>query len=179
MIREPAVAGTFYPAAAATLAAGVDRFLGAESRAASRAGLLVPHAGYVYSGAVAGATYARVGHPGPGRSSSGPTTRAWGAPGRRCRRPRPGGRRSAWSRATSPLCEALAGAPGVAPDAAAHAREHSLEVQLPFLQRVNPELSLAALCLAHLSYAECEALAAAVAAAAREAGALRGGLLAT
>jgi AmmeMemoRadiSam system protein B len=171
MIREPAVAGTFYPAAAATLAAGVDRFLGASRAASPALGLLVPHAGYIYSGAVAGATFASAAIPdrvivlGPNHTGLG-RARAALSPAEAWRTPLGLVPRDA------PVCEALAATPGIAPDAAAHAREHSLEVELPFLQRVNPGFSLAALCLAHLSYPECEALAAVVAAAAREAGAL-------
>jgi MEMO1 family protein len=177
MIREPAVAGAFYPATADALASAVDRFLGVSRRgAASPApapalGLLVPHAGYMYSGAVAGATYAGAAVParvmvlGPNHTGLG-RARAALAPAEAWRTPLGQVPRdeATW--------QALAATPGVAPDAAAHAREHSLEVQLPFLQRTSPGFSLVALCLSHLSYPECEALAAAVASAARAAGAL-------
>jgi MEMO1 family protein len=172
MIREPAVAGTFYPAGAAALAAGVDRYLAAGGGPGRPAiGLVVPHAGYVYSGAVAGAAYGAVAVPpraivmGPNHTGLG-FARAALSPAQ------------AWRTPLGPvardedLYRALAGAPGVAPDAAAHAREHSLEVQLPFLQRAQPAPTMAALCLAHLSYGECERLAAAVAAAARDTPAL-------
>jgi AmmeMemoRadiSam system protein B len=60
----------------------------------------------------------------------------------------------------------------VAPDPAAHLREHALEVQLPFLQRARPDVAIAALCLDHLPLAACEALGQAVAAAAAPEGAL-------
>jgi AmmeMemoRadiSam system protein B len=56
------------------------------------------------------------------------------------------------------LCAALSKAPGVSLDLEAHRREHALEVQLPFLQRARPGVSLAPLCLAHLTYPECVAL---------------------
>ena len=172
MIREPAVAGAFYPAAAGALASAVDRFLGTATRQAPPAlGLLVPHAGYMYSGAVAGATYAAASVPprvivlGPNHTGLG-RARVALAPADAWRTPLGQVPRD------QATCQVLAEAPGVAPDAAAHAREHSLEVQLPFLQRRSPGFSLAAICLAHLSYPECEALAAAVAAAARAAQAL-------
>ena len=172
MIREPAVAGAFYPASAAELAAGVDRYLTAGDGATAPAlGMVVPHAGYVYSGSVAGAAYARVAVPprvvvlGPNHTGLG-FSRAALAPADWWRTPLGGVPRD------EPMWTALSAIPGVAPDAAAHAREHSLEVQLPFLQRLRPDLTLAALCLAHLSYANCERLAAAVAAAARDASAL-------
>jgi AmmeMemoRadiSam system protein B len=172
MIREPAVAGAFYPASAAELAAGVDRLLAAGGGpAAPVLGLVAPHAGYGYSGAVAGAAYARAAVPprvivlGPNHTGLG-FSRAALSPADSWRTP------LGLVRRDEPLWAALSGAPGVAPDAAAHAREHSLEVQLPFLQRARPEITLAALCLAHLSYPQCQRLAAAVAEAAREASAL-------
>jgi AmmeMemoRadiSam system protein B len=171
MIREPAVAGSFYPAGAAALGAGVDRYLGTPRDRAPALGLVVPHAGYVYSGAVAGAAYAAVTAPpraivmGPNHTGLG-FARAALSPASAWRTP------LGQVAADGPLGDALAGAPGVSPDAVAHAREHSLEVQLPFLQRLRPDLSIAGLCLSHLSYAECERLAAAVAEAAGAAGAL-------
>jgi AmmeMemoRadiSam system protein B len=70
------------------------------------------------------------------------------------------------------LTGALAAAPGIELDRAAHAREHSLEVHLPFLQRLRPDVEIAALCLGPLDVGECEAVGKAVAAAARAAGAL-------
>jgi MEMO1 family protein len=172
MIREPAVAGQFYPARQAELAAGVDHHLSAGGRPGAAAlGVLVPHAGYVYSGAVAGATYARVAVPprvivmGPNHTGLG-SARAALAPADAWRTPLGTVARD------EPTWMALSTAPGVAPDAAAHAREHSLEVQLPFLQRARPGVTLVGLCLAHLSYGECERLATSVAAAARAAAAL-------
>ncbi|HET6440344.1 MAG TPA: AmmeMemoRadiSam system protein B [Anaeromyxobacter sp.] len=173
MIREPAVAGAFYPAGAARLASTVDRLLsaGGATTPAPALGLLAPHAGYVYSGAVAGVTYARAALPGrvivlgPNHTGLG-FARAALSPAAAWRTPLGEVPRD------ETVCQALAGAPGVDLDAAAHAREHSLEVQLPFLQRTRPELQLAGLCLAHLSYPECERLAGAVAAAAGHAGAL-------
>ncbi len=172
MIREPAVAGAFYPASAAELASGVDRFLAAgKGPAAPALGMVVPHAGYIYSGGVAGAAYAHVAVPprvilmGPNHTGLG-FSRAALAPAESWRTPLGRAPRD------EPVWTALSAAPGVASDAAAHAREHSLEVQLPFLQRVRPELTMTALCLAHLSYAECERLAGAVASAARQASAL-------
>ncbi len=171
MIREPAVAGTFYPAHAAALAAGVDRFLEGAPSAKTAIGAVVPHAGYMYSGAVAGATYAAVAVPprvlvlGPNHTGLG-FSRAALSPAEAWRTP-------LGSVVLDPaLRESLSAGPGVAPDAAAHAREHSLEVQLPFLQRARADVAIGALCLAHLSYGECERLAETVAAAARSASAL-------
>jgi len=173
MIREPAVAGAFYPAGARELASSVDLLLSAGARPARPAlGLVVPHAGYVYSGAVAGAVYAGTSIPdrvvllGPNHTGLG-SSRVALSPAEAFRTPLGEVPRD------EPLFAALLSAPGVLKDAAAHAREHSLEVQLPFLQRARKApFTLTALCLAHLSYRECEALAGALAAAVKETPAL-------
>ena len=143
-VRPPAVAGSFYPAEPAALRALVDRLLAARSEARSGAmpkALIVPHAGYVYSGPVAAAAFARVASH-AGRLERvvllGPAHRifvhglAW-----------PGA-----ARLRTPLGEvvvdveaireAARALPGVRADAAAHAREHSIEVMLPFVQRLAP-----------------------------------------
>jgi MEMO1 family protein len=62
LIRQPAVAGTFYPAAPAELATLVKRLLSSPTTSDQRqpAILVVPHAGYTYSGAVAGAGFSQV-----------------------------------------------------------------------------------------------------------------------
>lgn len=171
MIREPVVAGRFYPAAAAALRADVDRLLSAQGRQAAPAvGVLVPHAGYVYSGAVAGEAYAAVEVPGRALVM-GPNHTGLGR-ARAARSPADAWRTPLGTVPCDPLLGAALEAGGVAADEAAHAREHSLEVQLPFLQRRQPDLALAALCLAHLSFPECRALAEVVVEAVRAAPAL-------
>lgn len=57
-VRRAAVAGTFYPSDPLTLASQVDRFLGEAAAGVLPKALIVPHAGYVYSGPVAGSAYA-------------------------------------------------------------------------------------------------------------------------
>jgi AmmeMemoRadiSam system protein B len=171
MIREPAVAGRFYPGDATSLAAELDRCLGpapAERRTAI--GVVVPHAGYVYSGAVAGAVYARVAVParaillGPNHTGQG-AGRAL-APDEGWRTP------LGIVPVDATVAARLATATGVERDARAHRLEHALEVQVPFLQRVRPDVAIAPLVLAHLPWRACEALGRDVAEAAREAGAL-------
>jgi MEMO1 family protein len=142
-VRPAAVAGMFYPDAPAELAADVRRHLaGAASGAAAHLpppkALIVPHAGFVYSGPIAGSAYARLG---AGRDTIGrvllfgPTHRV---PVRGLALP------SAHAFAT-PLgpvavdreaCASALALPQVRESDAAHAFEHSLEVQLPFLQEV-------------------------------------------
>jgi MEMO1 family protein len=170
MVREPAVAGRFYAAEPGALGRDVDRFLGAGGEPARAIGVVAPHAGYVYSGAIAGSVYARVDVParvvvlGPNHTGLGARAALW-----------PGG---AWR---TPLGEvtvdpaltaAVATSPLVRTDVLAHAREHALEVQVPFLQRRRADVAIGALCLAHLSFGDCAALGATVAEAARASGAL-------
>ena len=171
MDREPAVAGRFYSADPAALRRELDRYLAPAGggRVPAR-GVVVPHAGYVYSGAIAGAVYAQVDVParvivlGPNHTGLGLPAALW-----------PGG---TWRLPTGDvpidagLTAALAAAPPVERDVEAHLGEHSLEVQVPFLARTRPDVSVAALCLAHLAFADCERVARLVARAAREAGAL-------
>jgi AmmeMemoRadiSam system protein B len=166
------VAGTFYDARGAALRGQVDRLLGVGStvRKASALGVVVPHAGYAYSGAVAGAVFGRVALP-PKVIVLGPNHTGFGdavalSPAEAWRTP------LGEVPVDATLTAALAGGPGVSTDALAHLREHALEVQVPFLQRARPDVALAALCLSHLSYAQCEALGQAVARAAEPEAAL-------
>jgi AmmeMemoRadiSam system protein B/AmmeMemoRadiSam system protein A len=142
-IRPAAVAGTFYPADAATLRAQVQACLdeaqeqGAASGAAPKL-LIVPHAGYIYSGPVAGFAYARLA-PWAGRVRrvilAGPTHRV---AVRGLAVPTVDSFETPLGRvAIDALArEDIAGLPQVVLDDRVHAHEHSLEVQLPFLQAV-------------------------------------------
>ena len=60
MLRRPAVAGRFYPAEPEKLTGSIREFLDPPRERIHALGVVVPHAGYVYSGHVAGAVYARV-----------------------------------------------------------------------------------------------------------------------
>jgi AmmeMemoRadiSam system protein B len=139
-VRPPAVAGSFYPEDPAELAAAVDGCLA--QAAPPRAGepapkaLVVPHAGYVYSGPVAASAYARIApHAGAIRRVVllGPAHRVWL---RGLAAPRADG--FATPLGVVPIDRAAIDAVAdlVAVSDAPHAGEHSLEVQLPFLQRV-------------------------------------------
>jgi AmmeMemoRadiSam system protein B len=59
-LREPAVAGRFYPANAAELRADVESYLSPPQERVAAIGCIVPHAGYIYSGQVAGAVFSRL-----------------------------------------------------------------------------------------------------------------------
>jgi MEMO1 family protein len=171
MIREPAVAGRFYPGDPASLAAEVDGLLGSapEPRRAA-IGLVVPHAAYVYSGRVAGAVYGRIAVP-PLAILLGPNHTGQGA--RQALAPDEGWRTPLGTvPVDATLAARLAQAAGVERDARAHRLEHSLEVQVPFLQRVRADVAVAPLVLGHLSWRDCEVLGGEVAEAARERSAL-------
>lgn len=146
-VRPPAVAGLFYPAQPAELRAAVRRHL-AEGRSRARGGqpkaLVVPHAGYVYSGSVAGSAYASIE---PLRS----TLRRVVLLGPAHRVPFRGFALSAADAFETPLgpvpvdhaaARRIEDLPEVRVFDAAHAEEHSLEVQLPFLQEILPAFEL-------------------------------------
>lgn len=136
-IRPPAVAGTFYPAEADILREMVDDFLSAAPADVPRhpKALIAPHAGYIYSGPTAGCAYALLDADRIKRVVLlGPTHRV----------PVYGLALPEADAFTTPLgeipldCDAMEtirALPQVQTSHAAHALEHSLEVQLPFLQR--------------------------------------------
>ncbi len=164
MVRLPAVAGRFYPAASEELTAQVDRYSCAEkSEGKLRAlGCLVPHAGYMYSGHVAGAVYGRLALPkryvvlGPRHYPQGEALAilsegAWRTP-------------LGEARVDSPLAAELKRAcPLLREDSVAHRSEHSLEVQLPFLQRLAGDLRFVPVALGTVRLPDLEALGQALA----------------
>lgn len=170
MLREPAVAGRFYPGNPARLAADVDGYLRTDAARLPALGLVAPHAGYTYSGAIAGEVYRKVVIPprvvvlGPNHTGLGAMASLW--PGGRWRTP------LGEVEIDDGLTDVLTDAPGIEIDDQAHLHEHSLEVQVPFLQRSQPALTLAAICLGPLSWRGCEDLGRAVGRAAAAAGAL-------
>jgi AmmeMemoRadiSam system protein B len=141
-VRPAAVAGAFYPGEPQRLAATVDRLL---SEAPSSTGkvpkaLVVPHAGYVYSGPIAATAYARL-------TGAAPHIRRVVLLGPAHRVPFRGLALPEAEGLATPLgilpvstegTAAVARLPQVISSARAHAQEHSLEVQFPFLQRVLP-----------------------------------------
>ncbi|HEV2348781.1 MAG TPA: AmmeMemoRadiSam system protein B [Terriglobia bacterium] len=139
LVRPAVVAGRFYPAKPEVLKRDLENYLGREAAAQEpkiegALGCVVPHAGYVYSGKVAGAVYQKL----PARSSYiilCPNHTGRGAPLAMMS----GG---SWQTPLGevPVDHALATVLGnschlLTEDSEAHSQEHSLEVQLPFLQR--------------------------------------------
>lgn len=136
MIRRPAVAGRFYPDDPVRLRAAVDSFLqsGAPTKKIHARACVVPHAGYVYSGSVAGDVYKRIEIP-PRLILIGPRHFPRGAPLAIISKGEwqtPLGLAPVDSSLSENIMRAF---PALQEDAVAHSGEHSLEVQLPFLQR--------------------------------------------
>jgi len=137
-IRRPAVAGRFYPAKPETLTRQLDQYLTSEGAATEKSaaalGCLVPHAGYMYSGLVAGAVFRRLparaayiilcpNHTGRGAPLAIMSKGEWLTP---LGAVQVDGELAGNLRHSCHL---------LMEDAEAHEDEHSLEVQLPFLQR--------------------------------------------
>jgi AmmeMemoRadiSam system protein B len=153
MLRLPAVAGRFYPSDPAELTALIHKYSGTDPDQVlipARA-CLVPHAGYMYSGHVAGTVLARillprkiiilgVRHYPRGEPAAILSSGAWRTP-------------LGDARIDVPLAEALKKAcPLLREDSEAHSTEHSLEVQLPFLQVLAPDFTFVPVALGTLRF---------------------------
>lgn len=160
LIRQPAVAGMFYPADPTVLDAELTQLMPVRRAVPARAAV-VPHAGWMYSGAVAGETYAQVAIPrlalllGPNHTGLGEpgalvAAGAWRYPG--------GSVPVARELATA----LLAASPDLADDPRGHVREHALEVQVPFLHRRRPDLEIVPVTLGRVDPGFCRAIGEAV-----------------
>jgi AmmeMemoRadiSam system protein B len=161
-IRHPAVAGRFYPRDPDDLRAQVQSYLSPPSDTISALGCIVPHAGYMYSGHVAGAVYARLtiprcmilmcpNHTGMGHPLAIMSTGRWETP-----------------LGQVPIDSALAADlkgrfPLLSEDAEAHRAEHSAEVQLPFIQSRRPDCTFVPIALGTSRYELLEPLGIAIA----------------
>ena len=139
MLRLPAVSGRFYPSNPTELAALIREYTKSDKTVipVRAKACLVPHAGYIYSGLVAGAVYARieiprkivilgVRHYPRGENAAILSSGAWRTP-------------LGDAAVDERLAEALrAACPLLREDSVAHSSEHSLEVQIPFLQVLQP-----------------------------------------
>ncbi|MFZ2492626.1 MAG: AmmeMemoRadiSam system protein B, partial [Thermoanaerobaculia bacterium] len=168
--RPPAVAGMFYEADPSRLRAQVDECFAANPPAPSAKerfiGAVVPHAGLMYSGHVAAAVYAIAdlpkrliilcpNHTGAGRAAAINREGAWRTP-------------LGEVAIDSELADALMQRSQLLEeDATAHAREHSLEVQLPFLQRLLGNFTFVPICLGAHRYDYAEDVGTAIAGAIR------------
>lgn len=152
--RAPAVAGRFYPGSASALARSLSELVPAAVGGGEPVTMaMVPHAGYVYSGKLAGATISRVAVPEhvlvmcPNHTGRGVRRSLWSG--------------GAWRLPTGlvpvdqRLLEVLREHANLSNDEAAHMSEHAIEVQLPLLRARQPSLQVAPLCLGPLRKDEC------------------------
>ena len=141
MIREAAVAGQFYPAWPKELKETIDFMVDKKAEKLDAIGIVSPHAGYIYSGPVAGAVFSRLkfkntfiligpNHRGMGKPFSIMTSGSWKTP-------------LGEVEINSGLAQSILGASKyLEEDSLAHRYEHSLEVQVPFLQYFKPDIMI-------------------------------------
>lgn len=161
-VRPPAVAGLFYPAPAAALAVEIDAYLAAVEPSAGPVpkAIIAPHAGYQYSGPIAAAAYARLA---PARDVVkrvvllGPAHRVWF---RGLALPSAAGFRTPLGDVPldAEAIDRLRRLPSIVIRDDVHAAEHSLEVHLPFLQRVLDNFTLVPLAVGEATGAEVSAV---------------------
>jgi hypothetical protein len=160
--RSPAVAGKFYSENPDELKKNIACHLGDLSKDKQKAIAVVsPHAGFMYSGDVAGAVYSRIEIPdtiillGPNHTGRGETISVMV--------------RGIWSMPMGDiaidevLATALCEETSIAkPDPAAHQFEHSLETQLPFLQYLRKSFCIVPICLKKVDFSICKKLSAGI-----------------
>ncbi len=161
-VRMPAVAGTFYPGHREQLRTAVERFLVRTVEPVSPTAILVPHAGYIYSGSTAGKTFAASdlpktliilcpNHTGLGARLAYAGSGSWRTP-------------LGDVQVDVDLAHALAEAfPALEDDPIAHQREHAIEVQLPFLQVLLGEFTFVPIAVGTRALGELEGLGRAMA----------------
>jgi len=161
-VRRTAVAGAFYPGTRSELESQLYSLVPDEAAHHELLACISPHAGYVYSGGVAGRLYAHLIVPrrviilGPNHTGAG--ARVAVAPHGRWSTPL--GEQAVDTELARRLVAAF---PSAELDARAHWREHSIEVQLPFLMRRRRDLEIVPVVVGHLDYDECVALGDAIA----------------
>lgn len=155
MNRKPAVAGQFYPGDKAELEKQIKEFVDESQKKEKVIAAVSPHAGYIYSGMVAGAVYSRIeipesvivigpNHSGIGAPASLMAEGEWEMP-------------SGNVQINTELSQLiLEQSKYLRNDAAGHEREHSLEVQVPFLQYLKSDFALVPISLMRTDYKICE-----------------------
>jgi MEMO1 family protein len=169
MIRNPSVAGYFYPGSKAELRAMIAKYVDKKAPKEEVVGLLAPHAGYQYSGVVAGATISCVAfkdtfiiigptHSGLGRPFSVFPEGTWRTP-------------LGDVEVDAELARKIIALSEYAEeDYAAHEDEHAVEVQVPFLQYIKPDVRIVPMILAGASLNIYKEIGHAIAAALKELG---------
>ncbi len=159
MQRTPAVAHQFYPGNPSALDKTISELIPevADSDKLNALAVISPHAGYVYSGSVAGETFSRIKIP-RDVIILGPNHHGHGSPAAI-------EARGEWvmPMGNVPINEKLAKlllekTKILVEDDLPHRYEHSIEVQIPFLQYLQEELSIIPITLSHLDFTDCERL---------------------
>ncbi|MFH1552118.1 MAG: AmmeMemoRadiSam system protein B [Candidatus Omnitrophota bacterium] len=160
MARNPVVSGQFYPGDKETLLKELGGMIPDCSEKINAVGAIVPHAGYVYSGYVAGEVYAKL-KPKTTYIILGPNHTGYGERFASCA--------ESWSTPLGPvdvdkdlLAEMMRETGLIVEDSSAHAFEHSIEVQLPFIQKTSPEASIVPITVQYGNLSEYQELALAI-----------------
>lgn len=169
MKRSPAVAGQFYHAAASKLTQQIEQYINRNAKKEKAIALVVPHAGLIYSGPVAGAVYSSIefpgtivfigpNHTGLGAQISLMESGEWEIP-------------TGIVRIDEKIAHKIAMyVPLVTKDIQAHLFEHSLEVQLPFVTYLSKKTKIVPIIILSASVKECRMLGEGIAKAVTDAG---------
>lgn len=165
-VRPPVAAGRFYPGNRRELESEIKQFLSPATEKKKAVAAVCPHAGYIYSGAVAGAVYSELAIPqtvvliGPNHTGSGPDVSIMG--------------QGSWHvpngelKVDMALAKAIMGRSGLfKSDTSAHAHEHSLEVQVPFISHLRPDAKIVPIVIMRASQKELEEIGKSIAKAVR------------
>ena len=158
MSRIPAVADMFYPGDKGRLRDQLNAFVQPASEPKKVIAAISPHAGYMYSGGVAGAVFSEISiqdavvilgpnHRGIGASVALNASGTWETPL---------GTVSINSALAESILNVSTSVVNVEDDPGAHTMEHSIEVQIPFLQFLRPDVGIVPIGLSHLTYDACE-----------------------
>ena len=151
MIREAVVAGAFYPGDKDSLKQMLGDFINQEETKVKALGIVSPHAGYIYSGKTAGKVFSKIEIPdkviilGPNHRGIGSDFALYA--------------KDAWETPLGKVLintelaeKLLASSKYLQEDETAHQMEHSLEVQVPFLQYLNPKVTIVPIIIGGMGY---------------------------
>ena len=166
MLREPVVAGRFYPGDRRSLESEIAEMIPQDVDKIDAIGAVVPHAGYMYSGSIAGKVYARLKQKdtyiilGPSHTGLGAkfalSDDSWRTP-------------MGTLRADTVVIESLLENSGLLQiDREGHTGEHAIEVQLPFLQMTSPESLIVPITVQCDNYVELSEVAHAIASSVKD-----------
>jgi len=150
MVRNPVVAGQFYPASPSQLTSMIEELVDKEAVKEEVIGLVSPHAGYIYSGPVAGAAISKIkfkdtfvimgpNHTGSGKPLSIMTEGTWKTPLGDVEIDSELGK------------QILTMSSHLQADEGAHLYEHSIEVQIPFLQYFKRDIKIVPIVLSYVT----------------------------